>query len=118
MSTPEQLLDNLATFDHHDPLNEKEQAVLEQARKVFMDKLGVPCSACRYCCDTCPAGLDIPMLIRGYNEQNTSGELWRLGSALTAAGNAADCIGCGLCAKKCPQKINIPEVMRSIRDLH
>ena len=29
----------------------------------------LPCTACRYCTEKCPMGLDIPMLIDLYNEQ-------------------------------------------------
>ena len=56
----------------------QELDTLWQAKDAFMGTLGVPCSGCRYCCDTCPAGLNIPLLIQGYNEQRVSGEGWRL----------------------------------------
>lgn len=48
------------------------------ATRVFREDMGVPCSACRYCCPVCPAGLDIPLLIKGYNEVSVSGDTWRI----------------------------------------
>lgn len=113
MSTLEQVQDNLKTFESCNPLSQEEMAVLEKAKQLFLSHLGVPCSACRYCCDTCPAGLDIPLLIRGYNEMNTSGEIWRVGM-FSNTKNADACIQCGVCSKRCPQKIDIPEVMREL----
>ena len=110
-----QVEDNLNTFQQPHPLSKEEAAVLEEARKTFMDKLGVPCSSCRYCCDSCPAKLDIPLLIRRYNERKTVGETWRVGSESGQAGDPSDCVQCGACAKKCPQKIDIPGVMRALR---
>lgn len=63
MSSLEQMQDNLQTFANLTPLNEEEQKVLKKAADVFMEKLGVPCSECRYCCEVCPAELEIPLLI-------------------------------------------------------
>jgi hypothetical protein len=111
MSAIEQVTDNINTFDHSDPLNKKEQQVLEQAISIFMHDLGVPCSACRYCCPTCPAELDIPLLIKGYNEYNVSGETWRIAD-LFGAKSPSECLQCNACLTHCPQKIDIPKVMR------
>ncbi len=113
MTTLEQLNDNLATFDKLDPLCEEEQNVLEKAVAIFKEALGVPCSACRYCCDTCPAGLNIPLLIQGYNEYRVSGEVWRV-PGLYKTTPASECLQCGECATRCPQKIDIPAIMREI----
>lgn len=113
MSTIEQVLDNARTFEKFDPLSETEKKALRDAAAVFIKDLGVPCSACRYCCDTCPAKLDIPLLIQGYNEKNISGSTWKIGN-LAGAKSASECIGCGTCLFRCPQKINIPEIMQKI----
>lgn len=74
MGSIEMLEDNAATFCEHKPLNEQEQAVLEKARQAYIGDLGVPCSGCRYCCDNCPQQLDIPLLIRAYNERSIAGK--------------------------------------------
>ena len=81
-----------------------------QAKDAFMGTLGVPCSGCRYCCDTCPAGLNIPLLIQGYNEQRVSGEGWRLSNLKWTKG-PEECLHCNTCRQYCPQRIDIPEVL-------
>lgn len=111
MSDIEQLKDNCATFGECDPLNEQEKAVLKEVSEVFLKDLGVPCSACRYCCETCPAGLNIPLLIQGYNEYRISGETWKI-AELERTKGPGECLGCRKCLSHCPQKIDIPGIMR------
>ena len=62
----EQLRIDVKTFSEDKPLAEEETALLLEIAEGMKDS--VPCTACRYCCDGCPAGLDIPGLIRTYNE--------------------------------------------------
>ncbi len=110
MATPGQVEENAGIFSVPEPLNKEEKAVLQRAAAIFMDSLGVPCSSCRYCCDSCPAELDIPLLIQGYNESKVSGDPWRLGR-LSEAKGSGECLQCGACLPHCPQKINIPDIM-------
>ena len=110
MTTMEQIEDNVDTFSRQEPLNEQELDTLWQAKDAFMGTLGVPCSGCRYCCDTCPAGLNIPLLIQGYNEQRVSGEGWRLSNLKWTKG-PEECLHCNTCRQYCPQRIDIPEVL-------
>lgn len=116
MSTVEQLMENIKTFQQPDPLNEQEQQALQQAASVFLRDLGVPCSGCRYCCSTCPAELDIPLLIKGYNEQTVSGELWRVANFPLTKG-PENCLNCGACLAHCPQKIKIPDIMNKFASM-
>lgn len=113
MSEPWQVIENAAIFDKQIPLTEREMKALRRAADVFMETMGVPCSSCRYCSSTCPAGLDIPLLIKGYNERNISGSTWKIGN-LSETKSASECLACGACLKRCPQKINIPEIMKKI----
>ena len=113
MSSMEQMRDNVKTFEKAIPLNEKERTVLLNIAEQLKDS--IPCTACRYCTDGCPAGLDIPMLIANYNELrfepsvNTSMRL----DALPNDKLPTACISCGICAQICPQKIDIPAVMKA-----
>ena len=116
MSSLEQMKDNVATFSSRSPLNEAEtDAVLAAAETL---KSSVPCTGCRYCCDGCPAGLEIPKLIALYNDYkvypsiNISMKL----DALGEAGNASACIGCGQCASICPQSIQVPALMSDMAE--
>ena len=66
MSNMAQMQDNLATFDHPEPLSAEEQALLLEIAEGF--KSAVPCTACRYCCDGCPQEIDSPQMLRVLNE--------------------------------------------------
>ena len=114
MSTIEQVDDNLRTFERHDPLDEWEQAALQRAVSAFVGELGIPCSACCYCCPVCPARIDIPQIIRKYNEEQISGESWRVEVMSRAGRGPETCLQCGVCLEHCPQKINIPDVLLKI----
>ena len=109
------LEENLKTFEAPDPLSSEELQVLMQAKEIYMKDMGVPCSACRYCCATCPAELNIPELIRIYNEKNISGSAWRIAGQDRIKG-AEHCLQCGICLSYCPQRIDIPAVMKKLQE--
>ena len=116
MSSLEQLQDNLETFRTSRPLNEEEKRVIQEAVTKLQDS--VPCTACRYCCDGCPAGLNIPQLLHLYNEARVE-----MVVAVTMAVDAlpedkrpSACVNCGACAKSCPQQIDVPGAMRDFAE--
>ena len=109
MSNMEQMVDNVKTFDSPAPLNDQENALLLSIAEAL--KNAVPCTACRYCCDGCPMGLDIPALLAIYNDLKVT-PTFLLGmrvEALPPEKRPDACIGCGACTQICPQNINIPE---------
>ncbi|MBR4071086.1 MAG: aldo/keto reductase [Clostridia bacterium] len=112
MSTMEQLKENISTFSSAKPLNEKEnEKLLSIARKMTT---GVPCTACSYCTEYCPQGLNIPRLISLYNQHKFSGGGFLISMALDAMGEdkqPSSCIGCKSCEAVCPQGIKISEVL-------
>ncbi len=116
MSNMAQMQDNIATFEKLDVLSEAEEAaVMEIAEEL---KNAIPCTACRYCCDGCPKGLNIPDLISKLN-QFKSGSTNSVCMQLDAFPEdklPSACIGCGKCAKVCPQKIDIPGAMKTLAE--
>ena len=110
MSDPAQVLDNCKTFEKPDPLSPQEAQALWQALEAYTRDLGVPCTGCRYCCGPCPQGLDIPLLIRRYNERRGGGDARRIADRAGAKGPES-CMQCGSCLKHCPQRIDIPGVL-------
>ncbi len=116
MSNLEQMEDNVKTFDQRCPLDEAETALVYEVAEAL--KQNLPCTGCRYCCDGCPLGLNIPWIIANYNEYRVSSSInitMRMDS-LPAEKRPEACIGCGQCAKACPQKIDVPKAMKEFGD--
>ena len=108
MSNMAQMQDNLATFDHPEPLSAEEQALLLEIAKGF--KSAVPCTACRYCMP-CPAGVNIPgnfKVWNNYHMYRTYGHVQRAWEVdLKEEEKAKNCVKCGKCETLCPQKLPI-----------
>lgn len=116
MSNMEQMKDNIHTFSECKPLSEEEIELLLDIAEGM--KNSIPCTACRYCCDGCPAGLNIPDLLAAYNEIRFSPAVnvaMRI-EALPEDKRPSACIGCGKCASICPQKIQIPQAMKELSE--
>ncbi len=114
MSNFEQLKENVRTFETEEPLNEEEmEAVLQEGARI-QKKNSLPCTACRYCVDHCTQGLDIPELLRLYNEHRyTNGGFMApmVLNTMPEDKRPGACIGCRSCEAVCPQQIKISEVM-------
>ena len=68
MSNTDQMEDNLSTMVDFKPLSEQEQDIISRVRTIYQAQHRIPCTACRYCCDGCPMGLDIPTYISVLND--------------------------------------------------
>jgi hypothetical protein len=111
MTEPEQLRENLALFDRHDPTTDADEAVLRRVLETLVNL--IPCTDCRYCVDACPQNLNIPMLLTMYNESEFEMG-WFLQAAMRALGNnetPKSCTACGRCSPLCPQDIDIPKAL-------
>ena len=117
MSNMAQMVDNVKTFEAPKPLTAEENALLMDAAEQL--KNAVPCTACRYCCDGCPMGLDIPALLAIYNDLKVT-PTFLLGmrvEALPPEKRPDACIGCGACMSICPQNIHIPEALADMAEI-
>ena len=117
MSNMEQVRDNIKTFSEAKPLTDAETEVLLSIAETM--KNGVPCTGCRYCCDGCPAGLDIPTLLETYHELKVSPSAnisIRIEFAPEEKRPSA-CIDCGQCVQMCPQNIDIPKAFREMTEI-
>lgn len=116
MSDMEQLKDNIATFSDPEAFTDEDRALLMRACGMFRNQMQVPCTACRYCCDECPSGIDIPSVLMTYNNYRLSGD-WVLGDLKNSDKKGPkDCVGCKKCTGHCPQSINVPEIMRELSE--
>ena len=113
-----QVEDNLRTFREENPLSDEERSVLLDIAENL--KKGVPCTACRYCCDGCPMELDIPYLLQCYNDYKfatTMTPSMRI-DALSDDKRPAACIGCGQCMHACPQGIDVPAALAELAEMY
>ena len=114
MSNEEQLRENIAIFSQEKPLSALERDTLLSIGYEMTHEKSLPCTACRYCTDYCPQGLDIPRLVALYNEHVYSGGNFM--APYTLRGFSKDkwpsaCIACRACEGVCPQGIKISEMM-------
>ena len=106
MSDEAQMADNLATMGDFKPLTAEEQEAVVKVRTIYQSQHKVPCTACGYCVDGCPAGIPIPDIFALLNKKLAKEEMDE--SAYGALENKADaCVGCGACENACPQKLEI-----------
>ena len=115
MSDMKQVKDNIKTFEDAKPLNAEESAALDAIAREMLAKTSLPCTACRYCTSHCPKHLDIPELIKLYNEHRFTGGGFiapMVVSALAEEKRPSACVGCRSCEKVCPQQIKISEMMK------
>lgn len=108
---------NIKTFTEYKALSAEEEALVEKTAKTMYSKIAVPCTVCRYCTPNCPMGLDIPEILRFYNEYKLSGP-WRLNAMKGWASEKlpSACIGCGTCTGHCPQSFDIPKYMAELAE--
>ncbi len=116
MSDLEQVKDNIRTYEENRPLNNDEMKQILEIASDMISKTTVPCTGCHYCVSKCPKKLDIPFLLKLYNEAMISGSGDFIAPmALMSVDEDKQpecCINCHSCEKVCPQTIHIPEELR------
>lgn len=114
MSDLAQVEENCRIFQESAPLSEVEEGVLMDVAESL--KGGVPCTACRYCVDSCPQEIDIPMMMNAYSDLqfDTSFTVSMQMDAVPEGQRAQDCIQCESCVQMCPQGIDIPTVLEDL----
>ena len=116
MTTMVHVTDNVRTFTEDKPLSDAEVALLLQIAEGM--KNAIPCTGCRYCCDGCPMGLDIPAMMSICSDIRFApvvNSVMMLQFAPEDKKPSA-CIACGKCTKICPQGIDIPAVMKELSE--
>lgn len=112
MSDMAQLSENIRIFETEQPLNESETNALYAVANDLVHT--VPCTACRYCTPACPQEINIPDMIKLYNDQ-----IFAKGKIpsekltdIPQENRPSACIGCRACEALCPQEIKISEFMQ------
>lgn len=117
MSEFSQMVDNVKTFSGGRSISDDELDLLYDIAESM--KKGVPCTSCRYCCAGCPKHLDIPNLLRLYNDFRYAPNLM---TKLEMMGMKPEelpdqCIACGKCKIACPQNIDIPNELKGLSNV-
>ncbi len=120
MSDLSQLKDNVRMFSNNAPLNDREKKALLAVGDRIRKENSLPCTECRYCMPHCPRELDIPELLKLYNEHRYTGGGFIAPMALQALDRSKRpeaCLGCRSCEAVCPQQIKISEVMAQFAEM-
>ena len=113
MSNMEQMEDNLSFMADFQPLTAEEHQSIGKVRTLYQAQHRIPCTACRYCTDGCPAGIPIPDVFACMN-QKRAGEGTPDQDYAAFENNASACIGCGQCEEACPQHLEIRELLKEV----
>lgn len=112
MTSMDQLLDNLETFDDFRPLDEEEEAAVKEVAEALKKRVFNGCTGCRYCMP-CPNGVLIPFNFHIWNNygmyNNVGNTKWRWNHEIPDEAKAKNCVECGACEEACPQHLNIRE---------
>lgn len=114
MSDFDQMKENIEIFQKEEPLTDGEMKILQEVGDEMLREKTVPCTACHYCTSHCPQELDIPELLRLYNEHAFTGGGFiapMLLGTMPDDKKPSACIGCRSCEAVCPQQIKISEVL-------
>lgn len=117
MSSKEQLEENIKIFSSDDILTitDEETALIDKVSDEYNRLIKYSCTGCNYCMP-CPQKLEIPRILRYFNdwnvyEQNPSLKM-EYTTWLAPGRHASDCIGCKACEEKCPQSLPIARAMK------
>ena len=115
MSNMQQMQDNIATFAEKKPLSDKEMELILGVADDMIARTTVPCTGCHYCVSHCPQKLDIPFLLKLYNEAVVAGSgdfIAPMGLSTIGEDKQPECcVACHSCEKVCPQTLQIPDTL-------
>ncbi|GHT14203.1 aldo/keto reductase [Bacteroidia bacterium] len=136
MSNMAQVKDNVRTLasNNFHPMTDEEYQTVDKAMVAFQRVKPVPCTECEYCMP-CPAGVNIPMVFKHYNQCVSDSNVPDLAAprdkefkqkrkaflasqlGIDSKWRADRCTGCNHCLPLCPQHIPITTKIQEIAAL-
>ena len=122
MSNMDHVEDNTSYMENFVPLNEEEYKAIDKVVDIINSSIAIPCTACNYCVDGCPAGIPIPKYFALYNadlqslNKGFSPQQTYYTNMVVTLPRASRCIGCGQCESACPQHIEIIEGLKLVSE--
>ena len=121
MSNLEQMLDNTGYMGDFRPITDGQREKLFKCADIINNYTLVPCTACRYCTEGCPQGIEIPDIFAMYNLRAKEKLLRAWGSRAKEQyaehvkdhPRATDCIQCRQCEGACPQHLPIVDTLKA-----
>jgi len=99
------------------PLDDREQAAIEQVRRIFASFDTIACTDCRYCMEACPRKIPVPKFFAMMNNKKVWGS-WNKEYAkelVNAPGQGPDsCLCCGDCEAICPQHLPVRRLLQTV----
>ena len=120
MSNLQQLKENVDTFVNYREITPEEEKVGLELAHIIQSGGAISCTACRYCMEVCPRGINIPAIFGLYNmykgstAANAAFMFVYNYNALKEEQRADKCIECRLCIKNCPQDLQIPKLLKEV----
>lgn len=114
MSNMEQMEDNLSYMADFKPLTDTEHEIIDKVRTLYQAQHKIPCTACRYCVDGCPAGIPIPDIFALMNTKLGGETEVEPGAYAAFPATASDCVDCGQCENACPQALHIRDLLKEV----
>lgn len=117
MSNLEQVKQNINTFINYTDMTEEEEKVADEVAKIIQSQGEINCTACKYCMEVCPKGINIPAAFSLYNQYKVSRNkmIFKIYyESLSPSERPEECIKCGLCNKNCPQNLPIPDLLTKV----
>lgn len=117
MSNLKQMEENVQTFIDYKPMDENEKLLANEMSKIIQSQGEINCTACKYCTEVCPRGINIPAIFQLHNQYKVTKNKMLYGvyyNSLADSEQADKCIKCNLCNKNCPQSLEIPQLLAKI----
>jgi len=117
MSNLEQVKENIETFINYKDMTPEENELADEIARIIQSQGEINCTACKYCMEVCPKGINIPAIFSLYNQYKVVKNQMMFSiyyETLADEEKAENCIKCNLCNKNCPQNLEIPQLLEKV----